>query len=38
MTVNGEDHVRTCMKMVEDKMEIFPNMGDPDVRRDSHGN
>ncbi|MBU8919157.1 (2Fe-2S)-binding protein [Neobacillus sp. 114] len=32
MTVNGEDHVRTCMKEVEDGMEIFTNSEDPDVR------
>lgn len=33
MTVNGEDHVRSCMVQVEEGMEIFPNTEDPDVRR-----
>ncbi|MFT4416968.1 (2Fe-2S)-binding protein [Fredinandcohnia humi] len=37
MTVNGEDHVRTCMVMVEDGMEISPNLEDPDVRSEIHG-
>jgi sarcosine oxidase, subunit alpha len=34
MTVNGENHVRTCMKKVEEGMEIYQNLEDPDVRRD----
>ncbi|MET3696957.1 2Fe-2S iron-sulfur cluster protein [Bacillus oleivorans] len=32
MTVNGEDHVRTCMVHVEEGMQIFPNDEDPSVR------
>ncbi|UII55658.1 (2Fe-2S)-binding protein [Cytobacillus spongiae] len=32
MTVNGEDHVQTCMKRVEEGMEIFPNNEDPQIR------
>lgn len=34
MTVNGLDHVLTCMTLVEEGMKISPNDGDPDVRRD----
>ncbi|WP_404332210.1 (2Fe-2S)-binding protein [Mesobacillus maritimus] len=34
MTVNGEHHVRTCMKKVEEGMDIYPNLEDPEVRRD----
>jgi sarcosine oxidase, subunit alpha len=37
MTVNGEDHVRTCMTRVEEGMEIYPNLEDPEVRRDGNG-
>lgn len=37
MTVNGEDHVRTCMIRVEDGMKISPNEEDPSVRSDNHG-
>jgi sarcosine oxidase, subunit alpha len=38
MTVNGEDHVRTCMTRVEEGMKIYPNLEDPDVGSDNHGN
>lgn len=37
MTVNGEDHVRTCMTKVVDGMKIFPNNGDPQVRSALYG-
>ncbi|MGG1678387.1 (2Fe-2S)-binding protein [Neobacillus sp. NRS-1170] len=37
MTVNGEDHVRTCMVKVEEGMKIYPNDEDPDVRREFCG-
>ncbi|MFK9090281.1 (2Fe-2S)-binding protein [Bacillus salipaludis] len=37
VTVNGEDHVRSCMKKVEEGMEIYPNLEDPEVRSDKHG-
>lgn len=37
MTVNGEDHVRTCMTKVEEGMKIYPNDEDPEVRRDGRG-
>lgn len=37
MTVNGEDHVRTCMTKVVDGMKIFPNNGDPQVRSEFYG-
>jgi len=32
VTINGEEHVRSCMVTVEDHMEIYPNLRDPDVR------
>ncbi len=31
MTVNGEDHVQSCMMRVEEGMEIFPNNEDPQI-------
>ncbi|MCS0787556.1 (2Fe-2S)-binding protein [Cytobacillus firmus] len=34
MTIDGEDHVRSCMTEVEDGMRIYPNMDDPEVRRE----
>jgi sarcosine oxidase, subunit alpha len=37
MTVNGEDHVRSCMIRVEDGMEIYPNLEDPEVRSNDYG-
>jgi sarcosine oxidase subunit alpha len=37
MTVNGEDHVRTCMTRVKEGMKIYPNLEDPEVRSDDHG-
>ncbi|NWQ44603.1 (2Fe-2S)-binding protein [Bacillus sp. EB106-08-02-XG196] len=37
MTVNGEDHVRSCMTKVEDGMKIYPNLDDPKVRCHNHG-
>lgn len=37
MTVNGLDHVLTCMTLAEEGMRISINNGDPDVRRDSNG-
>ncbi|MFC0271761.1 (2Fe-2S)-binding protein [Metabacillus herbersteinensis] len=37
MTVDGEDRVRTCMKRVEEGMEIYPCLEDPEVRRDGDG-
>jgi sarcosine oxidase, subunit alpha len=37
MTVNGEEHVRTCLKRVEEGMEIYPNLEDPEVRCADHG-
>ncbi|WP_066304463.1 (2Fe-2S)-binding protein [Bacillus sp. FJAT-29814] len=37
MTVNGEDHVRTCMIKVVDGMKIFSNNGDPQVRSEFYG-
>jgi sarcosine oxidase, subunit alpha len=37
MTVNGEDHVRSCMTKVEDGMKIYPNLDDPEVRCHNHG-
>lgn len=37
MTVNGEDHVRTCMTRVEEGMKIYPNSEDPEVGGDGHG-
>lgn len=33
MTVNGQEHVRTCMTTIEKGMRIKRNLGDPDVRR-----
>lgn len=36
VTVNGEEHVRSCMVTVEDEMEIHPNLRDPDVRSSCH--
>lgn len=36
MTVNGREHVRTCVTLVEEGMQIKKNMGDPDVRRDAN--
>lgn len=36
MTVNGQEHVRTCMTVVEQDMQIKRNTGDPDVRRGTH--
>ncbi|GLB60118.1 (2Fe-2S)-binding protein [Cytobacillus sp. NCCP-133] len=37
MTVNGEDHVRTCMTKIEEGMNVFPNLEDPEVRRRQDG-
>jgi sarcosine oxidase, subunit alpha len=37
MTINGEDHVRTCMTKVEEGMKIYPNDGDPEVRSECRG-
>ncbi|AGE23847.1 MULTISPECIES: (2Fe-2S)-binding protein [Geobacillus] len=34
MTVNGEDHVRTCMIKVEEGMRVYPNLEDPEIRGD----
>jgi sarcosine oxidase, subunit alpha len=34
MTVDGEDHVQTCLKRVEDGMHILPNNEDPELRSD----
>ncbi|WP_284521927.1 2Fe-2S iron-sulfur cluster-binding protein [Cytobacillus pseudoceanisediminis] len=34
MTIDGEDHVRSCMTEVEEGMRIYPNMDDPEVRRE----
>lgn len=34
MTVNGLDHVLTCMTLVEEGMRVSLNNSDPDVRRD----
>lgn len=36
-TVNGEDHVRTCMTKVEEGMKIYPNDEDPEVRSEGFG-
>ncbi|WML31680.1 (2Fe-2S)-binding protein [Neobacillus sp. OS1-32] len=36
-TINGEDHVRTCLTMVEDGMKIYPNDEDPEVRGECCG-
>lgn len=32
MTVNGEEHVRSCMTQVEEGMKIFLNNEDPQIR------
>ena len=37
MTVNGEDHVNTCMTRVKEGMKIYPNIEDPKVGRENHG-
>lgn len=37
VTVNGEDHVRSCLTEVEDGMKIYPNDGDPVVRSENYG-
>ncbi|WP_066295436.1 (2Fe-2S)-binding protein [Bacillus sp. FJAT-29937] len=31
MTVDGEDHIQTCMKRVEEGMKILPNNADPKI-------
>jgi sarcosine oxidase, subunit alpha len=36
VTINGAEHVRSCMVPVEDHMEIYPNLRDPDVRSSCH--
>lgn len=36
MTVNGEDHVRTCLIKVEEGMSVYPNLDDPEVTSDGH--
>lgn len=33
MTVNGQEHVRTCITQIENGMHVKQNLGDPDVRR-----
>lgn len=38
VTINGEEHVRSCMVTVEDAMEIYPNLNDPDVRSNHNEN
>lgn len=38
MTIDGIEHVRACSTLVKDGMIIEKNTGDPDVRRDLHGN
>ncbi|MFD2923050.1 (2Fe-2S)-binding protein [Halobacillus naozhouensis] len=38
VTVNGLEHVLSCMTLIEDGMEVSPNSGDPDVRRGDYGN
>ncbi|MEK5427728.1 (2Fe-2S)-binding protein [Cytobacillus sp. FSL W7-1323] len=34
MTVDGEDHVKTCMRKVRDGMKISEGLEDPELRRD----
>ncbi|WP_408011197.1 (2Fe-2S)-binding protein [Pseudalkalibacillus sp. A8] len=38
VTVNGLEHVLSCMTLIEEGMEIKPNTGDPDVRGGNHEN
>lgn len=38
VSVNDLDHVLSCMTLVEEGMEVFPNNGDPDVRSEYDGN
>ena len=38
MTIDGREHVRSCMTPVAEGMQIRTNEGDPDVRRDPHAN
>lgn len=37
MTVNGEDHVRTCMTRIDEGMIVSPNLEDPVIRSDRDG-
>ncbi|SDZ80180.1 sarcosine oxidase subunit alpha [Thalassobacillus cyri] len=36
VTINGEEHVRSCMVTVEESMEVQPNLQDPNVRSSSN--
>ena len=38
MTIDGVEHVRSCVTLVKDKMTIRQSTGDSEVRRDSHEN
>ena len=38
MTIDGAEHVRACSTLVRDGMTMEKNTGDPDVRRNLHGN
>lgn len=38
VTINGLDHVLSCMTLVEAGMEVFSNESDPDVRGESNEN
>lgn len=38
VTIDGEEHVRSCFVLAEDGMEIKRNMGDPDIRGVSNDN
>lgn len=38
VTVDGLDHVLSCMFLVEEGMKVYANNGDPDVRSERVGN
>ncbi|MDQ0269814.1 (2Fe-2S)-binding protein [Cytobacillus purgationiresistens] len=37
MTIDGENHVRSCMTKVKDGMQIYQSLGDPEIRSDENG-
>ncbi|WP_010531920.1 (2Fe-2S)-binding protein [Lentibacillus jeotgali] len=38
LTVDGLDHVLSCSTLVEEGMEVYSNLSDPDVRRGKNEN